>query len=328
MVMTHMYPGEGTWNIRLWRSSVEPGIYKLELQDPKAGGVQTGTYPMRFPSPEYAHAWLSHFATVSTRLEDFTAGSFLEAKGESGVWHPIVIALYHSAGPSGIFYESMWWYGSAAPITDSDPLAETTAEPARDRDSEAEAQLQEVYALHHVSGVTNVFALQHFFHLDGNVKQALWRVNGTWDEDFPLWEPLWLNAFLKAFYEYEGKPLPDLNDDSIDPFELLDQCEFEEIDPLLVDDVIKLFDNSDEIPGFVAEYLSIGPTEELTYSDLPPDEQRYFAAQGDTMKVIAEEFMEPAYFTQYMAFLNDGRPVNMIMLANVLALCAQWVRSN
>jgi hypothetical protein len=54
MVMTHMHPGEGTWNIRLWRSAVEPGIYKLELQDPKAEGVQTGTYPMRFPSPEYA----------------------------------------------------------------------------------------------------------------------------------------------------------------------------------------------------------------------------------------------------------------------------------
>jgi hypothetical protein len=47
MVMTHMHPGEGTWNIRLWRSAVEPGIYKLELQDPKAEGVQTGTYPMR-----------------------------------------------------------------------------------------------------------------------------------------------------------------------------------------------------------------------------------------------------------------------------------------
>jgi hypothetical protein len=124
MTMTHMYPGEGTWNIRLWRSKDEPGIYKLELQDPKAGGVQTADLALRFPSPEYAHTWLSHFATVSTRLDDFTPGSYLAATGESGVWHPIVIALYHSAGPRGLFFESMWFYGSYPPTTSIDPLAE------------------------------------------------------------------------------------------------------------------------------------------------------------------------------------------------------------
>ena len=335
MVMTHLYPGEGTWNIRLWRSEVEPGIYKLELQDPKAGGVQTGTFRMRFPSTEYAHAWLSHFATVSTRLEEFTPGSFIEAKGESGVWHPIVIALYHSAGPSGIFYESMWWYGAHAPTTRVDPLAENTPEPDariesspephRDADATAEPELREVYALHHVTGVTNVFALQHFFHLDGNVKQAMWRINGEWDENFPLWEPLWLNAYLKALYEFEGKSLPDLNDDSVDPFDLLGQCEFEEIDPRLVDDVIKLFDYSEEIPGFVAEYLGLGPDEELVYADLPREEQAYFFEQGETLKIIAEEFKKPPLCDDYMAFLTQSRPATMSLIVSVLARCAEWL---
>lgn len=334
MTMTHMYPGEGTWNIRLWRSDDQPGIYSLELQDPNAGGVQTARFAMRFPSPEYAHSWLSHFANVTTRLDDFMKGSYLAATGESGVWHPIVIALYHSAGPKELFYESMWWYGSYPPTTSIDPLAEDAPEPHRRGEpstepairveASSEPELREVYALHHVTGVTNVFALQHFFHIDGNIKQALWRVNGEWDEDFPLWEPLWLNAFLKTFYEFEGKPLPDLNDDSVDPFELLGQCDFAEIDPRLMDDVVKLFDYSEEIPGFVADYLSLGPDEELVYADLPEEEKHYFFEQGETLKIIAEEFKTPPFYNEYLAFLNDGRSVNMIVLAKVLALCAQW----
>jgi hypothetical protein len=334
MVMTHMYPGEGTWNIRLWRSADKPGIYELELQDPKAGGVQTGTYAMRFPNPEYAHAWLSHFATVSTRLDDFTAGSFLEATGESGVWHPIVIALYHSAGPNGVFYESTWWYGAHAPTTRVDPLAEDTPEPDaqiesspephRDADVTTEPELREVYALHHVTGVTNVFALQHFFHLDGNVKQAMWRINGEWDENFPLWEPIWLNAYVKTCFENEGKPIPDLGDESLDPFDLIAECEFEEVDPRLVDDVIKLFDCSAEIPGFVAEYLALGPDETLEYTDLLEEERRFFFEQGETLKLINEEFMKPPLYDEYLAFLSAGRPVTMMMIANVLARCAEW----
>ena len=128
MPLTNLYPSEGSWNIRLWRSADEPGIYQLELQDPGAGGVQTGEFAMRFPTPEHAHAWLSHFAEVGTPLEQFGKGRFLSAKGESGVWNPIIVALHHAAGPMGVFYKSMWWYGSSAPMTDIDPLAERASE--------------------------------------------------------------------------------------------------------------------------------------------------------------------------------------------------------
>ena len=169
-----------------------------------------------------------------------------------------------------------------------------------------------------------MFALQHFFHLDGNIKDAKWRINREWDEDFPVSEPLWLKAFIKAFYEIEGKPAPDLDDDSVDPFELLGQCEFEEIDPRLVNDVVKLFDYADEIPGFVAEYISLGPDETLLYSELSREEQSYFLEREDTLYRIYEGFNEPMYFKEYLAFLNDDRPIDMAKITNVLAWCAEW----
>jgi hypothetical protein len=127
MALTNLYPTEGTWNIRLWRSAEDLGIYRLELQDPGAGGVQTGEFAMRFPTPDHAHAWLSHFAAVSTPLEQFNKGRFLRATGEARTWHPIILALHHAAGPMGVFYESMWWYGSSPPITEVDPLADKSS---------------------------------------------------------------------------------------------------------------------------------------------------------------------------------------------------------
>jgi hypothetical protein len=326
--MSNIPPNEGTWNIRLWRSREHPGQYSLEVQDPKSG-VQSSTYGMRFPEAEWAYEWFRAFAVPDESVSALSPGSYISGKGESSTWFPILHALHHATGPrEGRYPVSMWFYGSYQPMQPVDPLAEETPkpepEPERRPEPESEPRLQEVFSLHHVSGVTNVFALQHFFHLDGNIKDAKWRINREWDEDFPVSEPLWLKAFVKAFYEIEGKPAPDLDDDSVDPFELLGQCEFEEIDPRLVNDVVKLFDYADEIPGFVAEYISLGPDETLLYSALSREEQSYFLEREDTLYRIYEGFNEPMYFKEYLAFLNDDRPIDMAKITNVLAWCAEW----
>jgi hypothetical protein len=324
MTTENLYPGDGRWNIRLWLGTEEPGSYYLEFQDPSAGGVQTGMFKMRFPNPEYAHAWLSDFATVTTSLDNFTKGSFLKATGESSVWHPIVIALYHSAGPDGKYYESIWWYGSQAPIADLDPLAETDSclEPALI--SESVPELQEVYGLHHVPGFANVFALQHFFHLNGDIKESWWRINGEWDQNFPIWEPRWTKAYLKVCHNIDSESPADFDfdDDTNDPLDLISQCELAEVDSSLVDTVVKLYDKIDEIPGFVAEYIQRGPDEELTFSSLPMNERRYFREREKTLLLISEEFKSPPYLDEYRAFMTGRKPMRISTMVSLLAICA------
>lgn len=329
MVMTHMYPGEGTWNIRLWRSADHPGIYSLELQDPKAGGVQSAPLAMRFPSPEYAHSWLSRFATVTTRIEDFAKGSYLTATGESSVWHPIVIALYHSAGPKELFYDSMWYHGSPTPVVSRDPLAEVEHRSADWAAMENVGRPQEGWSLHYLPGVTNVFALHRFTHVHGRMVHSEWRVKGQWHESAPVEEPKWKNAFrdLVRSRRSEARQLGDATRNSNNPRDLVKYSKSVEIDARIADDVIRLFDLIDEIPDFVAEFVNRGADSNIEFLEVSEHEQRYFLQLEYVLRTIDEEFMEPPGFLAFLAFL-DGGHIRVSMMIYVMVLCAEWERDN
>ena len=116
-------PTEGPWKVRLSSDPNQPGIYSVELMDPKAGGVQSGPFFLMFPTTESAFDWLSAFASIdhSERSSRLERGGSVEGIALSAIWGPMISAMYHGAGVRQRL-ASPWWYGSFPNWAEIDPL--------------------------------------------------------------------------------------------------------------------------------------------------------------------------------------------------------------
>ncbi len=310
-------PNSGTWNIRIWRSSSEPGLYQVELQDPSTG-VQSSKYHMRFPSAEWAFAWFSSFATTEHSASDLLPGKFLSGKGESTVWLPIIAALHHSAGPKpGEYPASMWWYGSYEPIEENDPLAETPSVPLPDGAS------REVVAAHYVKGRTNVFGLQRFFHVDQKIEDFYFRFDREWLDGLDA-TGIWKEALDACRDLIEYDPAEDEDGDGPDPFELVGISELAEINPQIIPLFIEMFDNCSDIPWFVAEWATMQPNDGLFFNDMDKEAQSYLSSIQEDLPVIEEEFRHHGKADEYESFISDGHPMQVIDVLELIGFVCEW----
>ena len=315
--MQNIPPNSGTWNIRIWRSSSEPGLYQVELQDPSTG-VQSSKYHMRFPSAEWAFAWFSSFATTEHSASDLLPGKFLSGKGESTVWLPIIAALHHAAGPKpGEYPATMWWYGSYEPIEENDPLAETPSEPLPDGSS------REVVAAHYVKGRTNVFGLQRFFHVDQKIEDFYFRFDGEWVDGLDA-TGIWNEALDACRDLIEYDPAEDEDGDGPDPFELVGISELAEINPQLIPLFIELFDNCSDIPWFVAEWATMQPNDGLFFNDIDKEAQSYLSSIQEDLPVIEEEFRRHHKADEYESFISDRSPMQVIDVLELIGFVCEW----
>jgi hypothetical protein len=315
--MQNIPPNSGTWNIRIWRSSSEPGLYQVELQDPSTG-VQSSKYHMRFPSAEWAFAWFSSFATTEHSASDLLPGKYLSGKGESTVWLPIIAALHHAAGPKpGEYPASMWWYGSYEPIEENDPLAETPSEPLPDGAS------REVVAAHYVKGRTNVFGLQRFFHVDQKIEDFYFRFDGEWVDGLDA-TGIWKEALDACRDLIEYDPAEDEDGDGPDPFQLVGISELAEINPQLIPLFIELFDNCSDIPWFVAEWATMQPNDGLFFNDMDKEAQSYLSSIQEDLPVIEEEFRRHHKADEYESFISDGSPMQVIDVLELIGFVYEW----
>lgn len=128
--MSHLLPGDGTWELRLSQDEALNGTYSIAIYDPKRW-TQAGPFTLRFPTPEYALNWFESVTQEGTRkpegdvlAREHLLTSFVSAQGSAAVWGPIVNALFHS-DHSGPYLASPWWYGSVPPFVERNPLMPT-----------------------------------------------------------------------------------------------------------------------------------------------------------------------------------------------------------
>ena len=310
-------PNSGMWNIRIWRSSSEPGSYLVELQDPSTG-VQSSSYRMRFPSAEFAYAWFSSFAATEQSASDLLPGKFLSGKGESTVWLPIIAALHHSAGPKpGEYPASMWWYGSYEPIEQNDPLAETRLEQVSD------GSPIEVVAAHYVKGRTNVFGLQRFFHVDQKIEDFYFRFDGEWVDGLDA-TGIWQDALDACRDLIEYDPAEDEDGDGPDPFELVGISELAEISSGMIPLFIEMFDNCSDIPWFVAEWATMQPNDGLFFNDIGAEAQNYLSLIQEDLPVIEEEFRRHHKTDEFESFISDGNPMQVLDVLEIIGFVCEW----
>lgn len=144
MGSTWAVPGNGPWDIRLSAPDAD-GVYRVELRDPTAGGVQAGPFLLRFPSVQYAWQWFSAHAEPigNTGARDLAGGTSFSGTAQPSTWGPMISALYHAAEVTQRL-ASPWWYGSYPNWAETDPLlpqaSSTSADPAPDG-SERETQI-------------------------------------------------------------------------------------------------------------------------------------------------------------------------------------------
>jgi hypothetical protein len=324
--MQDIPPNGGTWNIRIWRSSSEAGLYLVELQDPSTG-VQSSKYRMRFPSQEWAYAWFSSFVTTDQSASELSPGKFLSGKGESTVWLPIIAALHHAAGPKlGEYPASIWWYGSYESIEEIDPLAEIRSDSLADESASENTQRLitiEVVAAHYVKGRTNVFGLQRFFHVDRKIEDFYFRFNGEWVDGLEA-NDVWQDALEVCRDLVEYDPAEDEDGDGPDPFDLVGISEWAEINPQIIPIFTEMFDNCPDIPWFVAEWATMLPNDGLFYYDLDMDARSLLSSIHDDLSVIAEEFKRHPKSDEFESFISDGNPMQVIDVLELIGFVYKW----
>ena len=327
--MLHIPPNSGTWNVRIWRSSSEPGLYLVEVQDPSTG-VQSSKYRMRFPTAEWAYGWFSSFATTDESASDLLPGKFISGKGESTDWHPIIVALHHAAGPNpGGYPAAMWWYGSYYPTEELDPLAEERSESVTDEQARSNTQeltTNEVVAAHYVKGRTNVFGLQRFFHVDQKIKDFYFRFNEEWVDGLDV-TGIWQDALAACRDLIEYDPAEDEDGDGPDPFELVMISESAEIHPQIVPMFIEMFDHCFDIPWFVAEWATLQPNDGLFFNDMDKEARSYLSSTQDDLLLIEEEFRRHPKLDEYNSFVSDESPMQVIDLLELIRFVDEWRRA-
>jgi len=124
MVLFNLVPSEEPWDIHLDPVEEKAGVYAVHLHDAKTW-VEAGPLYLRFPTPEYAFAWLEALAKVDTNAygpRTLEEGHTVAGIVDPNVWRFVLTGLYHAAPMPG-YLESLWWYGNHEPWTHIDPLA-------------------------------------------------------------------------------------------------------------------------------------------------------------------------------------------------------------
>jgi hypothetical protein len=319
MVMSNLAPNEGTWNVRLWRISDQPGKYQLEIQDPKSG-VQSSTYLMRFPTPEWAFEWFRAFAVTDESVSSLSPGKFISGKGESTTLRPILAALHHAAGPEeGSYPETMWFYGAYQPMQPVDPLAEVLPvreEPRPPVTQPSNTELTEVISAHFVEDRTHVFGLQRFFHHENEIKDFYFRFNQEWEDGLRsggVWEDE--IAACRDLIEY----VPDDDSDGPDSLDLVSASTCVELNPICAPVFVEIFDIVKNIPPFVAEWASWSPNDGLIISQTDSEQKNFLSELYDHLLLIEEGFKPHPLMKEFNLFMDEDEPIEII---NVLKLIA------
>jgi hypothetical protein len=321
--MSNIPPNEGTWNIRLWRSREHPGKYSLEVQDPKSG-VESSTYGMRFPEPEWAYEWFRAFAVPDESVSALSPGSYISGKGESSTWFPILHALHHATGPrEGSYPVSMWFYGAYQPMQPDDPLAEETPKPepkpeeSRPLDpKDFNPDCIEVFTAHYVEDRTNVFGLQRFFHKNQGIEDFYFRFDQDWEDGLRS-DGLWEDEIASCLDLI--KYVPDEDGDGPDTLDLVYASKWVELNPVCAPIFVEIFDKVKNLPPFVAEWASWAPNDGLVMSQTDSEQKDFLTELHDHLWLIEEGFKPHPLMKEFLQFMEEDEP---IVIINVLKLIA------